>query len=142
MLFRSMGRSSRGVRGIRIKPEDDLVSMDIVDREEEKLNLLIITSKGYGKNIKVIEFRCQARGGIGVKSLKFRKTVKDDRVVDAVTVLKENEVMIVTKSGTICRQEISKISTQKRESQGVRVVKIDEKDRVLTINQIITEEEE
>ncbi|MFT5170266.1 MAG: DNA gyrase subunit A [Candidatus Marinamargulisbacteria bacterium] len=139
---RAMGRSSRGVRGIRLRPEDELVSADVVEREEQKLNLLIITKKGYGKNIRISEFRCQARGGIGVKSLTFRKTVKGDRVVDAVTVLKDNEIMIVTNSGTMCRQEINKISTQRRVSQGVRIMNISNSDEVVAVNQVIDDPDE
>jgi DNA gyrase subunit A len=139
---RPLSRASRGVKGIKIKPEDKLISMDVIDPEDENINLLIITRKGYGKNIRLREFRCQARGGIGVKSLKFRKRVKNDMVTDALIAEKENEIMIVTKAGTMCRQKISSIATQKRESQGVIIVKLDEKDEVLAMSQVVKETEE
>jgi len=137
---RPLGRASRGVRGIKIRPEDSLISMNIVDREEEKLFIMIITNYGYGKNIKVDEFKCQNRAGIGVKSLKFRKTQPGDAVTDAVIVNKEDEVMIVTSSGTLCRQKVASISTQRRESQGVRIVKLDSKDAVIAMSKVPEEE--
>jgi DNA gyrase subunit A len=139
---RPLGRASRGVRGIKIRPEDTLISMNIVDREEEKLFIMIITNYGYGKNIRVDEFKCQNRAGIGVKSLKFRKTQPGDAVTDAVIVNKEDDVMIVTSSGTLCRQKVSSISVQRRESQGVRIVKLDSKDSVIAMSKVPTEEEE
>ncbi|NQY73322.1 MAG: DNA gyrase subunit A [Candidatus Margulisbacteria bacterium] len=138
---RPMGRATRGVRGIRIKPQDVLVSMDVIDPEEEKLHLLIITNHGYGKNLRIDEFKVQGRSGIGVKSINFRKTVKDDHVSNAIIVQKENEIMVVTKKGTMCRQQISKISTQRRSSQGVRIVKLDSKDRVMAIALVLKEDE-
>ena len=130
---RAMGRSSRGVRGIKIKPEDNLVSMNLVNCDEERRFLLIITKYGYGKNIRVDEFKNQNRGGIGVKCLKFRKTIPDDRVCDTVISTKEDDIMIVTESGTLCRQEVKKISTQRRESQGVIIMKLDKKDKVMAM---------
>lgn len=139
---RPLGRASRGVRGIKIRPEDSLISMNIVDREEEKLFIMIITNYGYGKNIRIDEFKCQNRSGIGVKSLKFRKTQPGDAVTDAVVVNKDDEVMIVTSSGTLCRQKVASISTQRRESQGVRIVKLDSKDAVIAMSKVPEEEQE
>ena len=133
---RPLGRVSRGVKGIKIKPEDTMISMDIIDPNEDKATLLIITKYGYGKNVRVSEFKVQNRGGVGVKCVKFRKTLKDDCVKDAVIVSKENELMIMTKSGTICRQHIKTISTQRRESMGVIIVKLDPKDEVIAIEQV------
>ncbi|MFC1770788.1 DNA gyrase subunit A [Candidatus Margulisiibacteriota bacterium] len=139
---RPLSRASRGVKGIKIKPEDKLVSMGIVDPDADNINLLIITKKGYGKNIRLTEFRNQGRGGIGVKSLKFRKRVKNDEVTDAIIADRENEIMIVTKKGTMCRQKIASIATQRRESQGVIIIKLDSDDEVIAISQVIAPPEE
>ncbi|RAP32636.1 DNA gyrase subunit A, partial [Candidatus Marinamargulisbacteria bacterium SCGC AAA071-K20] len=79
---RPLGRASRGVKGINIKPKDSLVCSTVIDRDESKLHLLVITNYGYGKNIKIDEFRNQNRGGIGVMCLKFRKTMPGDNVTD------------------------------------------------------------
>jgi DNA gyrase subunit A len=138
---RAMGRATRGVRGIKIKPEDNLIGMGILDPEDTTTCLLVITLKGYGKNIRTGEFKIQQRGGIGVRCLKFRKTIKGDRVTDIVMAQKENEIMIATSNGTMCRQKISAISTQRREAQGVRILKLDDKDEVMAMTQVIKEEE-
>jgi DNA gyrase subunit A len=138
---RPIGRVSRGVKGINIKSEDRLVSMTVLDPQEDKLFLLLMTTNGYGKNIKIDEFKCQARGGIGVRSLRFRKTVPGDHVVAAIVASKDNEIMIVTKEGTMCRQKIASISTQRRTSQGVRILKLDNKDAVIAITQVGQEED-
>ncbi|RAP34676.1 DNA gyrase subunit A [Candidatus Marinamargulisbacteria bacterium SCGC AG-439-L15] len=141
-LIRTLGRASRGVRAIKIKNEDELMSMDLIDPEDQKLFLLLLTRKGFGKNLKVNEFKCQNRGGIGVHALKFRKTVNGDRVNGAIIASTEDELMIVTKSGTLCRQKISNISIQRRASQGVKVVKLDDSDEVIAIAKVLKETEE
>jgi DNA gyrase subunit A len=133
---RPLGRASRGVKGIRIKAEDRLVSMGTINPEENNRHLLLITTNGYGKNVNVNEFKVQARGGVGVKSLRFRKTVPGDCVIDAMIADKENDMMIVTKEGTLCRQKINAISTQKRSSQGVKIAKLDNKETVIAISEI------
>lgn len=138
---RPLGRASRGVRGIRIRPQDSLICMNVIDREEDKLHLLIITKYGYGKNIRVEEFKQQNRAGVGVKSLNFRKTLKDDCVRDAVIVSKDDEIMIVTEQGTMCRQKVENISTQRREAMGVRIMKLDDKDTVTAMTVVDIEEE-
>jgi len=134
---RPTGRASRGVKGINIKTDDRLVSMDVIDHDETNLHLLIITRFGYGKNIKIGEFKCQKRGGIGVKCLKFRKTIKGDSVTAALIAKKEHEIMVVSKDGTICRQKIASISVQKRESQGVKIMKLDDKDEVIAMTEMM-----
>ncbi len=136
---RAMGRVSRGVKGIKVKAQDLLVSMAMID-PESKANLLIITSNGHGKNVHVDEFKCQKRGGIGVRGLKFRKTVKGEEVTDAIVAQKENEIMVVTKNGTMCRQQISSISTQRREAMGVRILKLDKGDRVMAMSEVMKDD--
>ncbi len=129
---RDMGRATRGVRGIRIKPEDNLIAMDVINRETDKQYLLMITKHGFGKNIRIDEFKRQGRGGIGVRALKFRKRIEDN-LNDAVIARRDEEIMVVTENGTMIRQEIGKISTQRREAQGVRVIRVDEGDFVKAI---------
>ena len=139
---RAMGRTSRGVRAIKIKPDDNLVSVSLIDPETTKLFLLLLTTKGHGKNIRVDEFKVQNRGGIGVKALKFRKTVPGDRVTDAEVVEKEDEIIVATFNGTICRQKVANISIQRRTSQGVRIIKLDDKDEVISLAKVIEIKEE
>ena len=129
-----MGRASRGIRGIKIRNDDSLIAMNVINHEDDVSRLLIITRYGYGKNIRLSEFRCQNRGGIGVKCLSFRKSIKNDSVKDAVIATRDQETIIVTEKGTLCKQDVGKISTQKREAQGVRIVKCDNKDFVIAMS--------
>ena len=138
---RAMGRASRGIRGIKTRQGDTLVSMNVINHEDDDSRILIITRYGYGKNIRLSEFRCQNRGGIGVKSISFRKSIKDDHVQDAVIATRDQEFLIVTESGTMCRQNVGKISTQRREAQGVRIIKCDDKDFVIAISAVDNTEE-
>ena len=94
------------------------------------------------KNIKVSEFKVQKRGGVGVKCIKFRKTLKDDCVNDGVISHKDNAVMIITEKGTMCKQSISTISTQRREAMGVTIMKLDKSDSVISMQEVNTSEEE
>jgi DNA gyrase subunit A len=139
--IRAMGRTARGVRGITTRPKDYLVSMDIIEPESKSI-LLLITRYGYGKTIRIDEFKTQKRGGIGVRSLKFRTSLKGEQVQDALIAHKVDELMIVTKNGTLCRQSIQNISTQRRESQGVRIIKLDSDDRVVAFARLMEEIDE
>lgn len=134
---RSVGRTSRGVRAIKLKPSDELTSVSLIDPDTVKVYLLLLTAKGYGKNIRVDEFKVQNRGGIGVKALRFRKTVPGDRVTDAEVVQREDEIIFATLNGTICRQKVENISIQRRTSQGVKIVKLDDKDEVISMAKVI-----
>lgn len=133
---RPLGRVSRGVKGIKIKPEDNLVSADAIEPDDEEGMVLIITKKGFGKNIRINEFKRQSRGGIGVRSLKFRKNVPGDRIKDAVIAHLDSEIMIVTKNGTMCRQKVANISRQRRVSQGVRIMAVDTDDEITAMQAV------
>jgi DNA gyrase subunit A len=139
---RETGRSSRGVKGINLKPNDAVVAIGIINPEEEKSYVLIMTRYGYGKTVLISHFRPQTRGGVGVRSIKFRVSLNDDRVVDAFITSKDDECLVVTEKGTMCRQLIKSISTQKREAQGVRIIKLDAKDKVTAIALIGADTEE
>ena len=139
---RPLGRSSRGVKAIKIKPEDELVDVNLIDPDDDKTFLLLITTKGYGKNLKTNEFKCQKRGGVGVKALKFRKTVPGDCVKSAVICSKEDEIMMATKNGTICRQKVENISIQRRASQGVIVLKLDKNDELIAMAKVVEDNAE
>ena len=139
---RAMGRASRGIRGIKIRDEDELISMNAIEKEDEESRILIITRYGYGKNVRLSAFRCQNRGGIGVKSISFRKSLKDEKVQDAAIVTRQDDILIITEGGTMCRQKVAAISTQRREAQGVRIMKCDDGDYVKAMSGIKEQDEE
>ncbi|MDP4096472.1 DNA gyrase subunit A [Paenibacillus sp. P96] len=125
---RSMGRSATGVKGITLDEDDDVIGMDIVDQE---LDILIVTTKGYGKRTPVSEYRVQSRGGKGIKTINI--TDKNGPVVGLKVVKTEEDLMIITASGTLIRTSMEGISTMGRNTQGVRLINIREEDAVATV---------
>ena len=87
-----------------------------------------------------MSFKIQKRAGIGVRALRFRKTVAGDKIAGSIISAIDNELMIVSEKGTLCRQSIAKISKQKRTSQGVRIVTLSAKDKVTSIAKVIPDE--
>jgi DNA gyrase subunit A len=112
-----VGRASQGVRGIRLKGDDRVVSAATA---EEGAEVLLLTSRGYGKRTLVELFRRQGRGGMGVKAMKLTRT--RGRVVAALAVERDAEIFVVSSDGIVIRQAVTKISRQRRESTGVRVM--------------------
>ncbi|MGO4950691.1 DNA gyrase subunit A [Paenibacillus sp. DRB1-1] len=125
---RSMGRSATGVKGINLDVSDAVIGMDIVDTS---LDILIVTSKGYGKRTPVVDYRIQSRGGKGIKTINV--TDKNGPVVGLKVVKTEEDLMIITASGTLIRTSMGEISTMGRNTQGVRLINIRDDDSVATV---------
>ncbi|EFU43970.1 DNA gyrase, A subunit [Paenibacillus vortex V453] len=125
---RSMGRSATGVKGITLDDDDEVIGMDVVDRE---LDILIVTTKGYGKRTPASDYRSQTRGGKGIKTINI--TEKNGPVVALKVVKSEEDLMIITSSGTIIRTSMEGISTMGRYAQGVKLINIREDDSVGTV---------
>ncbi|KDN58666.1 DNA gyrase subunit A [Exiguobacterium sp. AB2] len=131
---RSMGRTARGVRAIRLKKEDDqVVSMEIVRTTQD---VLIITEKGYGKRTPMEQFRTQGRGGSGIIGIKTdRGTVVGMRVVD-----EDDDIMLMTELGVAIRIDSQTISQMGRSTRGVKVMNIEDGDRLATIAKLKKDE--
>ncbi|MFB4325162.1 DNA gyrase subunit A [Paenibacillus sp. cl141a] len=125
---RSMGRSATGVKGITLDDNDEVIGMDVVDQE---LDILIVTTKGYGKRTPASDYRSQTRGGKGIKTINI--TEKNGPVVALKVVKSEEDLMIITASGTIIRTSMEGISTMGRYAQGVKLINIREDDAVGTV---------
>ena len=117
--LRSMGRGTQGVRGIKLRTGDEVVAAVSSNEGEE---VLLLTSGGYGKRTEMEEFRKQTRGGIGVKAFKITRV--RGNLVAATAVRKEDEVFLISSAGVGNRQAVAKISRQKRDSTGVRVIDV------------------
>ncbi|MFH1096754.1 MAG: DNA gyrase subunit A [Candidatus Desantisbacteria bacterium] len=138
---RSVARGSIGVRGIRLKDlmddegnvidHDDVVGMVVA---KEDLILLTVTAKGYGKRTKISEYRDTARGGSGIIDIKI--TEKNGEVVAIREVADDSEVIIMTESGKMIRCRAKDISVIGRNTQGVRLIKLKDKDRVTAIAEV------
>ena len=118
---RPMGRSAKGVRGIRLKPEDCVVSMEVVPSTSEEA-LLVVTEKGFGKRARLDSFKVQRRGGSGVLGQKI--TEKTGDVVFAGSVDPGKQVMVTTNQGQSIRFFVKDVSIFGRVSQGVRFINL------------------
>jgi DNA gyrase subunit A len=117
--LRSMGRGTQGVRGIRLRDGDEVVSaVSNVEGDE----VLLLTSAGYGKRTAISEFRRQTRGGLGVKAFKLTRV--RGSLVGARAVSKDDDVFLISSAGIGIRTPVAKISRQKRDSTGVRVIHV------------------
>ncbi len=125
---RPMGRTARGVRGINLRSEDEVVAMAPV---RPGGTLLTVTEKGYGKRTELDEYRVQSRGGLGIISIQT--TARNGRVAGIAYVEDEDELMLITEQGKILRMDTKDIRPIGRATQGVRLIEIDERDRVVSL---------
>jgi len=121
---REMGRSARGVKGITLAKEDIVIGMEILEKDT-KDTILMVTSKGYGKRSEVSEYRVQSRGGVGIITQKT--TDKVGSVVGTMKVNAAQELILSTDQGQVIRMKISDISVLGRNTQGVRLINLDDK---------------
>ncbi len=130
--IRPMGRVAAGVRGMRLKGKDMLMSMDIIgkDRETKTLQVLVITENGLGKKTDLTFYKVQKRGGSGIKTLKV--TEKTGRIVSMHIIRgdEEHELVLTSRMGQALKIKLEQISTLGRATQGVRVMRLDEGDKV------------
>jgi DNA gyrase subunit A len=131
---RAMGRTAAGVKGMRLKKDDLIISMDLVSKKGtlDNLQLLIVTENGLGKKTDLKFYKKQHRGGSGIKTLKV--TPKTGRIVSLHVVDKseEHDLVVISKLGQTLRTPLGKISTLGRATQGVRVMTLDSGDKVAT----------
>ncbi|MBI5417997.1 DNA gyrase subunit A, partial [Candidatus Poribacteria bacterium] len=132
---RAIGRVARGVKGIELEKEDYVVGMELVKENE---TILTVTDKGYGKRTVFSEYRLQSRGGHGVINIKT--TDKTGNVVGVKKVADDDELMVVTVQGKIIRMALNGIRSIGRNTQGVRVIDLDDNDKVGAIAKIPAEE--
>jgi DNA gyrase subunit A len=132
---RSMGRAARGVRGIRLRDDDRVVSMAI---SEEGATLLTVSEFGYGKKTEFSEYRETARGGIGVINMKTSE--RNGRVVGILAVRDEDQIILISQHGQVVRTRAADIRTIGRATQGVRVMGLDPGDRIVALSRLPKEE--
>jgi DNA gyrase subunit A len=136
---RPMGRATRGVRGIDLRKDDYVVSLCPVSADDSE-KMLSVSEKGYGKQTPITTYRFQSRGGKGVINMKT--TDKTGKVVAVFPVDAESEIMIITQQAKLIRLEADHIRKTGRSAQGVRLIKIDEGDRVTSASLVEAAAEE
>jgi DNA gyrase subunit A len=134
---RVMGRAAAGVRGIKLGKEDHVIALAIT---VDDATLLVAGENGIGKRTDFGEYRVQTRGGKGIITMKTNK--KTGKVVGALTVQDDNEIMIITVGGQMVRTGVKGIREAGRNTQGVRLVKLDTGDRLQDIAPVITAQKE
>ncbi len=127
---RPMGRGAAGVRGIRLSPGHDVIALCVVG---DGL-LLSATANGYGKRTAVDEFPVQGRGGQGV--IAIQTSARNGRTVGALQVMEDDEIMLISSSGTLVRTPVSEISIIGRNTQGVRLIRVQSGQRLVGLARI------
>ncbi len=133
---RAMGRTAYGVRGITLREGDEVVAMEVV---KPGGTLLTVTELGYGKRTPLDEYRVQSRGGLGLKNLDI--TAKNGRVIEIAQVSEDKELLLITEQGKILRTPTEDIRTIGRATQGVRLMDLDEDDKVVSVALVEKDEE-
>ena len=134
--IREMGRTARGIRGIKISKQDEVVGMEVVAPHTQ---ILTVTANGYGKRTQASEYRIQNRGGSGIFTVK--RTQKTGDVIGIKTVVDEDELMVISNKGKIIRLKALDIPVQGRSTQGVRLITLEEGERVVAVARLAEKEE-
>jgi DNA gyrase subunit A len=125
-----MGRVTAGVRGIKLRKKDFVEEVANVEPDDDH-DILVVTDLGFGKRTTVSEFRLQGRGGYGVALIKLTK--KNGNVVGMHHVREDDQVLMVTERGILIRMNVEEIRRIGRATQGVRLIRLDEGDRVVSV---------
>ena len=131
-----MGRSAAGVRGMKLREGDQVVSCD-VGRDDSAI--LIVTDGGYGKRTQLDKFNPQGRGGQGVRCIKI--TARKGHVVAAFMVGLDDEVLVIATGGVVIRMPVREISSQGRDATGVRVMNVTDGQSVAAVAPVLASDD-
>ena len=135
---RPVGRSAQGVLGIRLDDDDVVIGMESILAENKNVTLLAITENGFGKRTELDEYRVQNRGGRGV--ITYKITPKTGNIVGIRMASEDEDVMLITNSGTIIRLKVKEVSILGRATQGVTLMRTNENEKVVSIETVAPEE--
>ncbi len=134
---RQMGRTATGVRGVRLDKDDIVVGLVVMKRQA---TILVVTEKGYGKRSDINDYRTTHRGGKGVITVKTSEKV--GKLISMMEVVDGDELVIITSQGMVIKQGIKNIRVMGRNTQGVRVIRLNDGDSIADIAKVIREEED
>ena len=135
---RPVGRSAQGVLGIRLDEDDLVIGMESILAENKNVTLLAITENGFGKRTELDEYRVQNRGGRGV--ITYKITPKTGNIVGIRMAAEDQDVMLITNSGTIIRINVKDVSILGRATQGVTLMRTNDNEKVVSIETVAPEE--
>ena len=133
---RDMGRGAYGVKGITLVNKDKVIGMVVVKRDT---TLLSVTENGFGKRTEISDYRVTNRGGKGIINIKT--TERNGKVIAIKEVVTDDELMLITQKGIIIRQAVKQIKVIGRATQGVKLINLDEKDKVVDVARVVKSEE-
>lgn len=136
-VLRPMGRATAGVKGMRFREEDQLLALTVV---QEDAYLFVATSGGYGKRTKMEEYPAKGRGGLGVVTFKYDK--KRGKLIGALTVQEDDEILAITSAGGVIRTEVNQIRHTSRATMGVRLVDLGKDVELVAVDRNIEAEVE
>ncbi|UXR78349.1 MULTISPECIES: DNA gyrase subunit A [unclassified Staphylococcus] len=131
--IRAMSRIAAGVKGISLRGDDEVIGLGVAD-EDTEAEILVVTEKGYGKRTPISEYRLSRRAGMGIKTANI--TERNGKLVCIATVEGDEDVMVVTDHGVIIRMEVEDISVNGRNTQGVRLIRLDDDQFVSTVAKV------
>jgi len=135
--IRAMGRTAYGVRGITLRDDDLVVAMEVV---RPGGTLLTVTERGYGKRTEIEEYRVQSRGGVGI--INISTSDRNGIVVGVAYVQEGDEMLLITQQGMILRMQTNDVRAIGRATQGVRLIDIEEGDKVVSVAKLVEKEDE
>jgi DNA gyrase subunit A len=135
---RSMGRTATGVRGVRLGKDDIVVGLLVI--KHQGATILVVTEHGYGKRSDIKDYRITRRGGKGVITVKT--TPKVGKLISLMGVVDKDELVIITTKGMVIRQAVKNLRVMGRNTQGVRVINLKDKDSIADIAKVVTEDED
>jgi DNA gyrase subunit A len=133
---RDMGRTATGVRGIRLAKKDVVIGMIVV---RNATTLMVVTDRGFGKRSEIEDYRLTKRGGKGVITVKTSD--KNGKLIAIKEVNDSDELVIITTGGMVIRQSVKELRTMGRNTQGVRLIRLNDKDEIADIARVVPEEE-
>ncbi|MDF2675754.1 MAG: gyrA [Bacillota bacterium] len=136
---RETGRNTMGVKAITTSEDDELVSMSILAKDEEDKLIMTLTENGYAKMTLSSEYRCQNRGGKGMKAHNINE--KTGNIAGSLIIEKDDDLMILSSGGTIIRMHTAGISIMGRDTQGVIAMRLNDGDKVASIAKILSDDE-
>ncbi|MBR0598417.1 DNA gyrase subunit A [Sinanaerobacter chloroacetimidivorans] len=136
---RSMGRIAGGVKAITLEKGDEVVAMELAEKDEE---LLVVTKNGYGKRTPVEEYKVQSRGGKGLLTYDKAKFKKTGELIGAMVVNESDEILLINSDGIIIRIKASEVSRLGRATQGVKIMRVEEDANIITLAKVIKDDDD
>ncbi len=136
---RPMGRTARGVRGMSLARDDEVIGMETVS-SNTSASLVTVTENGYGKRTKIEEYRAQSRGGKGVITIKTSE--RNGKVIDIKLAGDEEDLMFITDKGKILRTRVGDLSIIGRNTQGVRLMELDSEEKIVAVAKLAESDDE